>query len=152
MRRSFGDPLTEVSMRTLGALICTALALLSSGCATRPDSLQLATSGGTAAAMPKPSNGSPAFGNFVRSRTAQLQFCYEDTRAASPALAGSATVAVTLGAEGNVLNADIIRRSWSGKGADVVESCMLSRVRQWRFPATNATEALTHSFAVIFTR
>jgi len=88
----------------------------------------------------------------VRARSPQLQFCYEDTRAASPALAGSATVAVTLGSDGSVLKADIVRRSWSGQGSEVVETCVLSRVRGWRFPATNAEELVTHSFAVIFTR
>jgi len=141
-------------MRKLATLTCTALASISSGCATPPPARLLVSATPVAATtpMPAPSNGSPAFGNFVRSRSPQLQFCYEDTRAASPGLAGSATVAVTLGSEGNELNADIIRRSWSGKGSDVVESCMLSRVRNWKFPATRSHEALTHSFAVIFTR
>ena len=141
-------------MRRLATLTCTALALLSSGCVTRPPAQLLASSTPVSNTpnMPAPSSGSPAFGNFVRSRSPQLQFCYEDTRASSPSLAGSATVAVTLGSEGNVLNADIIRRSWSGKGSDVVETCLLSRVRAWRFPATKSSEVLTHSFAVIFTR
>ncbi len=141
-------------MRRLATLTCTALLLTGSGCVTPPPaSLTVApsspASGSRASA---PSYGSPAFGNFVRARSPQLQFCYEDTRAASPALAGSATVAVTLGSNGSVLKADIVRRSWSGQGSEIVETCVLSRVRGWRFPATNAEELLTHSFAVIFTR
>ncbi len=142
-------------MRRLATLSCTALALLSAGCVTPPPAT-VATSGIPArvssASIPAPSYGTPAFGNFVRTRSPQLQFCYEDTRAASPSLAGSATVAVTLGPDGNVLNADIIRRSWAGKGSEVVEACLLSRVRAWKFPASNAEEMVTHSFAVIFTR
>jgi hypothetical protein len=140
-------------MRKLAPLTI-ALALGTSACVT-PQPAKLIASAPAAsqsARVPAPSYGSPAFGNFVRTRSPQLQFCYEDTRASSPSLAGSATVAVTLASDGNVVNADIIRRSWSGKGSEVVETCMLSRVRGWRFPATNTEEPLTHSFAVIFTR
>lgn len=143
-------------MRRLSPIGCIALALMTSACVA-PKSATLVTSTATGAStskasLPAPSNGSPAFGNFVRTRSAQLQFCYEDTRVQSPYLAGSATIAVTLGPSGNVLNADIIRRTWSGKGSEIVENCVLSHVRSWRFPATNTDEMLTHSFAVIFTR
>src|SRR5687767_11503461 len=140
-------------MRRLAPLTI-ALALGTSACVTpQPAKLVAAAPAASQSArVPAPSYGSPAFGNFVRARSPQLQFCYEDTRAASPYLAGSATIAVTLGPSGNVLNADIIRRTWSGKGSEVVEACVLSRVRGWRFPAIGTDEVLTHSFAVIFTR
>ncbi len=142
-------------MRTLTTLTCTALALVSAACATRPDHPAVKSSefGPALSTASATSLGSPAFGNFVRSREPQLQFCYADTRAASPDLAGSATVAVTLAADGNVLDAGIIRRSWFGKGSDMVESCLLARVRSWRFPANqldDQTQVL--SFAVVFTR
>lgn len=142
-------------MRRLATLACSTLALLSAGCVTPPPAKLATTSVSarpSADGIPAPSYGTPAFGNFVRTRSPQLQFCYEHTRATNPSLAGSATVAVTLGPEGNVLNADIIRRSWSGKGSEAVETCLLSRVRAWNFPASNSTEIITHSFAVIFTR
>ncbi len=143
-------------MRRLATTGIIALALLTSACVS-PKAARLETTPATPASPSKasasaPSNGSPAFGNFVRARSPQLQFCYEDTRATSPYLAGSATIAVTLGPSGNVLNADIIRRTWSGKGSEVVEACVLARVRGWRFPAIETNEVLTHSFAVIFTR
>ena len=143
-------------MRRLATIGCTALALISGACVS-PQPAKIAPVAASAASPSKagtaaPSNASPAFGNFVRARSPQLQFCYEDTRASSPYLAGSATIAVTLGPAGNVLNADIIRRTWSGKGSEVVESCVLNRVRGWRFPAIDTDEVLTHSFAVIFTR
>jgi TonB family protein len=142
-------------VRTLTNLICLALAVAAGACATRqPAPVKsgdfgppLSTSTATA------SLGSPAFGNFVRSREPQLQFCYADTRAQNPNLAGSATVAVTLAADGNVLDAGIVRRSWSGKGADVVESCVLARVKSWRFPANQLDDQKqVLSFAVVFTR
>ncbi len=140
-------------MRTLTSLVCTALAVVAAGCAaSRPKPAVTDTPSGrdsTSAA----SFGSPAFGNFVRTRGPQLQFCYEDTRAKSPQLAGSATVAVTLAPDGNVLDAGIVRRSWSGKGSDAVESCVLSRVRSWKFPPNELDDAKqVLSFAVVFTR
>ena len=142
-------------MRTITTLTCIAVALASASCATRPAKAPVKSSefGPPVSTASAPSLGSPAFGNFVRSREPQLQFCYADTRAASPDLAGSATVAVTLAADGNVLDAGIIRRSWFGKGSDVVESCLLARVRSWRFPPNQLDEATqVLSFAVVFTR
>lgn len=141
-------------MRTLTTLMCTALALAGSACAARRATPVKSSEFGPPVSMATaPSLGSPAFGTFVRSREPQLQFCYADTRAASPGLAGSATVAVTLAADGNVLDAGIIRRSWSGKGADIVESCVLARVRSWRFPANQLDDQKqVVSFAVVFTR
>ena len=141
-------------MRTLTTLMCTALVLAGSGCAARrPAPVKSGEFGPPISTTTVASLGSPAFGNFVRSREPQLQFCYADTRADNPNLAGSATVAVTLAADGNVLDAGIIRRSWSGKGADIVESCVLARVKSWRFPPNQLDSAnQIVSFAVVFTR
>ena len=142
-------------MRTFTTLLCSALVLAAGACAApRPAPVKSSEFGPPlSTTTAAPSLGSPAFGNFVRSREPQLQFCYADTRAANPDLAGSATVAVTLAADGNVLDAGIVRRSWSGKGAEVVESCLLARVRSWRFPANRLDDAKqVLSFAVVFTR
>ena len=142
-------------MRTLTTLMCTALVLAGGACATpQPKPVKSSEFGpALTTATTAPSLGSPAFGNFVRSREPQLQFCYADTRAQNPNLAGSATVAVTLAADGNVIDAGIIRRSWSGKGAENVESCLLARVKSWKFPANQLDDAQqVLSFAVVFTR
>lgn len=98
------------------------------------------------------SHGSQAFGRFVRSREPQLQFCYREALAQSPALSGSATVAVSLTDDGVVRDAAIVRRAWSGKGSDVVEQCVLSTVRSWGFPAVDPKDPHVHSFSVIFTK
>jgi hypothetical protein len=99
------------------------------------------------------SSGAMAVGDFVRSRSPQLQFCYEETRAKAPALAGSGTVAVLLAADGGVSDADIVRKTWSGKGVEELESCVLTRVRSWKFPASEeGNDKRVHSFSVIFTR
>jgi hypothetical protein len=141
-------------MRTLSKVVTLALAVAGSACASPQKApIKSGDFGPPISVTTAPSLGSPAFGNFVRSREPQLQFCYADTRADNPNLAGSATVAVTLAADGNVLDAGIVRRSWSGKGADVVESCVLARVKSWRFPANQLDDkAQVLSFAVVFTR
>ena len=141
-------------MRSFTNLVSLTLVFVVAACSShRGTPASLAAQSIDKDAPPPPSRASPAFGNFVRTREPQLQFCYQDTRAASPALAGSATVAVTLTPDGSVLAADVIRRSWSGKGSELVENCMLSRVRSWKFPANdNEVEKQTVSFAVIFSR
>ncbi|HET7459252.1 MAG TPA: AgmX/PglI C-terminal domain-containing protein [Gemmatimonadaceae bacterium] len=97
-----------------------------------------------------PSRGSQAFGNFVRAHEPQLQFCYHEARTKSPSLTGSATVAVTLTDSGSVVDAKVVRRAWSTSGSDVVESCMLTKVRAWQFPPVDPRDDHVHSFAVIF--
>jgi hypothetical protein len=140
-------------MRSITMLVCTTLLVTAAGCAGHR-SRSASSPAALKSELPIPPSRAPAeFGNFVRTREPQLQFCYQDTRASSPSLAGSATVAVTVAPDGNVVTADIVRRSWSGKGADVVESCLLSRVRSWKFPSSDSeAERQTMSFAVIFTR
>ena len=106
----------------------------------------------SAVASDAASHGSQAFGRFVRSREPQLQFCYREALSQSPDLAGSATIAVNLTDEGVVRDVAIVRRSWSGKGAQVVEQCVLTTVRAWGFPAVDPKDPHIHSFSVIFTK
>ncbi|HEX2781187.1 MAG TPA: AgmX/PglI C-terminal domain-containing protein [Gemmatimonadaceae bacterium] len=97
------------------------------------------------------SSGVAPLGDFVRSRNPQLQYCYEETRAKHPALAGSATIGVMIAADGSVSRVDVLRRSWQGSGADRVEACVLDKVRTWKFP-TDGTTARPYSFLAVFTR
>lgn len=138
-------------MRRIATVLCATLTVVASGCVVRPP---VATS---SAAQMVPasfasSRGSMAFGNYVRAREPQLQFCYQETRAAKPNLVGSATVAVSLAADGSVVAANILRSSWSERGSEMVEDCMLSRVRGWKFPTSDPAEEHLHSFAVVFSR
>jgi outer membrane biosynthesis protein TonB len=99
------------------------------------------------------SSGVTPIGDFVRSRNPQLQFCYEETRAKNPGLAGSATIGVLLAPDGTVTRVDVLRRSWEGSGADQVEGCVLAKVRSWKFPAVDAGAATRpYSFSTVFTR
>ena len=99
------------------------------------------------------SSGVTTIGDFVRTRNPQLQFCYEETRASNPGLAGSATIGVLLGPDGTVTRVDLLRRSWQGRGAEQVESCVVAKVRSWKFPpAEDGAATRPYSFSTVFTR
>jgi hypothetical protein len=98
------------------------------------------------------SSGVTPIGDFVRSRNPQLQFCYEETRAKNPGLAGSATIGVLLASDGPVTRVDVLRRSWEGNGADQVEGCVIAKVRSWKFPADASAATRPYSFSTVFTR
>ena len=107
------------------------------------------------ATAPRPSvssSGVTPIGDFVRSRNAQLQFCYEESRVANPGLAGSVTIGVLLAPDGSVTRIDVLRRSWEGKGASDVEACALAKVRNWKFPPADGTTTRPYSFSAVFTR
>lgn len=91
-------------------------------------------------------------GTYVRGRQSQVRFCYEEYGLkVNPSLAGTVTVAITIGASGNVTEARVAGRTWSGPGADEAESCIRSRISSWRFPASDQG-AGTYSFPFNFTR
>ncbi|HEX2778294.1 MAG TPA: AgmX/PglI C-terminal domain-containing protein [Gemmatimonadaceae bacterium] len=99
-----------------------------------------------------PSRDVSELGTFVRSREAQLRFCYvENGLKANPNLAGTITVAITLTGSGSVTDADITNRTWGGAGASSAESCILSKIRSWRFPSSSAGGG-TFSFPFNFTK
>ena len=87
-------------------------------------------------------------GSFVRGRIAQLQSCYE--LAGGTDLAGVVALKITLGAAGAVKSAAIVRRTWSGPGADEAEGCLLRVVRGWRFPS--GSEGASITLPISFTR
>ncbi len=91
-------------------------------------------------------------GSFVRGRQSQLRFCYEEHGLkVNPNLAGTVTVAVTMTGAGSVTAVNIVRRTWSGAGADDTEACIRSRISGWRFPPSDAGGG-TFNFPFNFTR
>jgi hypothetical protein len=90
-------------------------------------------------------------GTFVRSRESQLRHCYtEFGLKVNPRLAGTVTVAITMTGSGTVTGANITSRTWSGAGSSEAESCIRSRIRSWKFPASDAGGG-TFSFPFNFT-
>ena len=103
-----------------------------------------------APALGGPGRNSDELGTFVRSRESQLRFCYNEFGLKqNPSLAGAVNVAITLTASGNVTNADVTSRTWSG--ASQVESCIENKIRGWKFPSS-ASGGGTYGFAFNFTR
>jgi hypothetical protein len=91
-------------------------------------------------------------GTYVRSRQAELRFCYEEHGLkVNPRLAGTITVAIGIAENGRVTSASITNRTWSGSGVSAVESCVLSRIRGWRFPAASDVGTGTYAFPFNFT-
>jgi hypothetical protein len=156
-------------MSKISSLTLVTASLVFAGCAghgaaTTPSAATLAhndvnaardeapSSSNAAAAPGVSSSGMTPIGDFVRSRNAQLQFCYAETRAANPNLAGSVTIGVMLAPDGSVTRSDVLRRSWQGKGAADVESCALAKVRNGKFPPSYGTAMRPYSFSAVFTR
>jgi hypothetical protein len=91
-------------------------------------------------------------GTFVREREAQLRYCYtERGLKANPNLAGTINVAITLTGSGNVTGVDITSRTWGGAGASEAESCIVSKIRSWKFPASDLGGG-TYGFPFNFTK
>ena len=91
-------------------------------------------------------------GNFVRSRQNQLRFCYQEYGLkVNPGLAGTINVSITLTGSGNVTGTEVTNRTWSGGGAAEAESCILQKIRTWRFPSS-ASGGGTYAFPFNFTR
>ena len=91
-------------------------------------------------------------GTFVRSREAQLRFCYvERGLKANPSLAGTINVAISLTGSGNVTDVDITSRTWGGAGASEAESCIIDKIRSWKFPSSSAGGG-TYGFPFNFTK
>jgi hypothetical protein len=91
-------------------------------------------------------------GTFVRSRESQLRFCYNEYGLkVNPSLAGSVTASVSLTPAGGVTGVNVTNRTWSGTGAAETERCIAEKVREWRFPASEAGGG-TYSFSFSFTR
>ena len=91
-------------------------------------------------------------GAYVRSRNRELQFCYEEHGLkVNPNLGGTIHVSIGIAGSGRVSSASVNRRTWSGAGASAVESCVLGKIRAWRFPSSSAGDGV-YSFPFNFTR
>ena len=92
-----------------------------------------------------------ALGNFVRSHSAQMNYCYKEALARNPKLAGAVGVAITITGSGDVADVNVVRRSWSGPGTEQLEGCIRSTIRAWKFPSADAPVG-TYPFSLSFTK
>jgi hypothetical protein len=98
-----------------------------------------------------PTGNVASVGTFVRGHESQLRFCYQEHGLrTNPALAGSVTIAVTVGSSGAVSSAGVTKRSWAGPGAAESEACILQAIRGWRLPPSvngSGTYSLPFNFS-----
>ena len=90
-------------------------------------------------------------GSIMRDRQAVLQSCYtQQGLTVNPKLAGTMDVAITLNSAGSVARVAATPRSMSGAGTSEVASCIEAKIRNWKFPASDAGSG-TYSFPFSFT-
>ncbi|MBL8951452.1 MAG: TonB family protein [Myxococcaceae bacterium] len=79
----------------------------------------------------------------IRAHFNEIKYCYERELQHSPGLSGKVGIAFTIGPAGEVIEAAV---SESTLGNDEVETCMLSRVKRWRFaePQGGGTVEVNH--------
>ncbi len=98
------------------------------------------------AGLPELGRESGEVGTFVRERSAQLRYCYQGGLARDAGLAGSMTLVLTIGTDGAVSAAEIVRPTWSGPAAADTEQCIVRRARAWHLSGARGTYSLPLSF------
>jgi hypothetical protein len=68
---------------------------------------------------------------IIRSHQNEIKYCYETELNKNPSLAGKVAVAFTIDPAGGVSEANVTETTLNNATA---ESCMLSRIRRWKFP------------------
>ena len=66
----------------------------------------------------------------IKKNLGQIRFCYEQGLQSEPSLSGKVTVEFTIGGSGQVKAAGVKN---SSLGSQMVDECILSRLRSWRF-------------------
>ena len=99
------------------------------------------------------STGTVLVASYVRGHDQELRFCYQEHGLkTNPDLVGAVTLKLELGPEGVVSRAYLSAWDWNGPEGEGVESCILQRVRGWRFPLEAAAARGPHQFVYQFGR
>ncbi|MGV3625619.1 MAG: TonB family protein [Archangium sp.] len=77
----------------------------------------------------------------------EIKFCYEQELQKNPALAGKVAVAWTIDPAGGVSEANVSESSVSNAN---VESCIVQRIRRWKFPEPQGGGVVNVTFPWIF--
>jgi len=83
----------------------------------------------------------------IRRHQNEIKFCYEQELQKNPSLAGKVAVAWTIDPTGAVAEANV---SESSMGNANVESCMVQRIRRWKFPEPQGGGVVQVTFPWIF--
>lgn len=90
---------------------------------------------------------SGAVARVVQSRMRMVQDCYNRELKRDPNLAGKIEIEFTIGEDGSITDA---RVSSNQMGSDAVATCIVGRIRRWRFPKPDGG-SVTVNFPFIFT-
>lgn len=82
--------------------------------------------------------------HVIREHLSQVRFCYEQRLSQRPTLAGKLSVRFVVEPSGAVSSAELAAAS--ALGDELVERCVLSRVRAWLFPQSAGRSAVTYPF------
>ncbi len=83
----------------------------------------------------------------IRRHQNEIKYCYEQELNKEPNLAGKVAVAFTIDPTGAVSDAQVSETSLNNT---TTESCMLSRIRRWRFPEPKGGGIVSVTFPWIF--
>ena len=92
-------------------------------------------------------------GALLSDRDKEAQYCYTQLGLKyNPDLKGEITVKLSLGTDGAVEEAVVVKRSWQGISAGEVEACVRALAHDWTFASndpsvTNGAKSVTFSFA-----
>lgn len=92
-----------------------------------------------------------AIGDFVRARSAQLDFCYREALLVNPTLAVAFTVSTAITSDGEVTEVKVLKRSFTGAGTELLEGCVRTKISSWKFPQSDAP-ASVYPISLSFTR
>lgn len=96
---------------------------------------KVAASVDTAAFETSGSLSGDAIRQVIQRQLRQVQYCYEKELSTKPDLAGKVVVRITIGEDGAVAKFEIESTTLNDQA---VESCILQRVRRWKFPAPDS--------------
>jgi TonB family protein len=83
----------------------------------------------------------------IRRHQSEITFCYESELTRSPTLGGKVAVSFTIDGAGSISDAQVAE---SGLDNESVESCILSRIRRWRFPEPKGGGVVVITFPWVF--
>lgn len=83
----------------------------------------------------------------IRAHLSQVRYCYQLALQEQPGLAGKIAVSFAVGAQGAVTAAEIASAT---ARSETLEGCLLSRVRQWRFPVEKGQLGYRVTYPFVF--
>jgi TonB family protein len=83
----------------------------------------------------------------IRRHQSEIKFCYERELQQNAKLAGKIAVSFTIDGSGSISEAQVAE---SGVDNANVESCMLERIRRWKFPEPHGGGVVVVTFPWVF--